>query len=210
MIFHTPKKLPSQFLSGFTLIELLVVMAISLSLMSVVLFNYSTFTDKLGLSGAMQELAISVRQSQVYGLTVKEVSTGGGNFDSAYGVHFDSTSGSNTSYVIFADMNNNHKYDLGSGCGSGFTECIEQVFIRGGVCISGFCDDAACPPGGYPGARMLDVTYKRPNPDARVYFSDAAGSIIGGSSNTGVVILTSPKGKTLSATIGLTGKIWVH
>ncbi|MCX6702243.1 MAG: type II secretion system protein [Candidatus Zambryskibacteria bacterium] len=193
--------------NGFTLTEALVSLAIVTLIMSSVLFNYSTFSDNLALSSAGQELAITIRQAQTYGLTVKEVSSGGGRFDSAYGLCFDKDDAGN--YYLFADLNGDKKYDVGSGCGSGptNTECVEKFTLRNNVKISDVCDGSACPP--QPAVRMMDVTFLRPNPEANINFTNNGGIIVVGPSLTGKVILISPRNKTITITIESTGQVLV-
>ena len=77
--------------------------------MSVVLFNYGSFTDNLALSAAGQEVSIAIRQAEVYGLSVKEVTPGSGNFNLAYGVHFSPATPND--YILFVDKNANNVYD---------------------------------------------------------------------------------------------------
>ncbi len=186
---------------GFSVPELLVTIAIVGIIMSSVLFNYGTFNNDLALSSAAQELSISVRQAQTYGLTVKEVTAGGGQFTFAYGVYFDVSSPSN--YYLFADTNGNSKYDVGSGCGSGSTECVEKFVLRNNIKVYEVCA-STCP---HATAKGLHVTFLRPNPDAVIYFTDVSGVIVGGVSTTGKVVLTSPTGKKSTITIESTGQV---
>ena len=174
-------------------------------ILSVILFNYTVFSDSLGLTAAGQEMAIAVRQAQTYGLSVKEVRPGGGNFDSAYGVHFDVNSPNG--YLLFADVDGSKTYDAGNGCGSFTTECIERFYFRNGITISpnGLCDGNSCPP--QASVRMMDITFLRPNPDARIYFTNNGGMIKIGPSLTGKVLLVSKKNKTITLTIESTGQV---
>jgi len=55
------------------------------------------------------DIALSLREAQVYGLGVKDV--GAGVFDVSYGVHFDINTPS--SYIFFADLNDNLIYEDG-------------------------------------------------------------------------------------------------
>ena len=192
---------------GFSLVELLVSIAIITLIISTVLYNYGGFNDRLAISAAAQEIAVAVRQAQTYGLTVKEVIVGGGGFSSAYGVYFDFNSDP-TNYYIFADTNSNGKYDVGSGCSSGSTECIEKFILRNGVTITNVCNESACPP--LASVKMMDVTFLRPNPDARIYFTNGGGQIVVGPSLTGKVVLTSKKGNTVTVTIESTGQVSVQ
>jgi type II secretory pathway pseudopilin PulG len=195
----------ANFTTGFTLVEMLVSVLIITLIMATVLFNYSSFNDRLALSSAGQELALVIRQAQTYGLTVREVKSTPGVFDKAYGVFFDTTDPAN--YYLFADSLNvaNNIYDVGSGnCASATTECIEKITLRNGIRITSICNESACPPSS---STKIHVTFLRPNPDARVYFTGGASTF--GPYLTGKVILTSPKGKTLTITIESTGQVYV-
>ena len=195
---------------GFTLVELLISISIITVLLSVVLYNYGQFNDNLALSSAGQEMAIAIRQAQTYGINVREISVGTGNFTAAYGVYFNP--GSNPSnYYIFADTDGNKAYNAGSGCGTGNTECVEQLTLRNGVKITSICDgtNTCPPPPGGSSVKNMTVTYTRPNPDASINFLNNGGQIKA-SSPTGKVTLTSPKLKTLTVTIESTGQVSVQ
>lgn len=185
---------------GFTLIEMVVSLAIVTAILTVVLFNYSSFTSNLALSSAAQELAITIRQAQVYGLIVREVAPGGGNFQSAYGIYIDKVA--NTGYVIFADTNNNKIYNNPG-------ELIQSITFRDGIKISDVNNGTANSPSG---SSRIHVTFLRPNPDARIYFTDSSGTFIGNTPptsgyTTGKIVLISPSGKTLTITIQNTGGV---
>lgn len=198
----------SKLNKAFTLIELLVTISILSVLMLVTVFSYSNFNDRLSLSSAVQELAISIRQAQSYGLNVKERGVGSGLFDSAYGIYFDLDD--LTRYTVFVDTNGNRVYDEGNGCGSASTECIQESVLRDGVLISQICDGLNnCPPAAGFSVRNLNVTFLRPNPDARIYFANNGGSIMA-SSNTGKVVLISKKGITSGVTIENTGQVYAQ
>jgi prepilin-type N-terminal cleavage/methylation domain-containing protein len=200
--------------AGFTLIEALVSLVIISVIMSTVLFNYGVFSDNLALSSSAQEVAVTIRQAQTYGLTVREVSVGGGAFDKAYGVYFNKTEPG--SYYLFADSSGvaNKKYDVGTGvCGSITTECIEKFTLRNGVTINDVCNEATCS----ITSTAMNVTFLRPNPDAKIYFTDSAGTFVDKSPVvspftgylSGWVVLRSPKGKRLNVTIESTGQVLV-
>jgi prepilin-type N-terminal cleavage/methylation domain-containing protein len=191
---------------GFTLIEMLVTVSIATVIMSTVFFNYATFIDRLAISSAGQEMAIAVRQAQTYGLTVKEVTVGGGQFSAAYGIYFDLSDPTN--FYLFADTNADNKYTVGSGCGSGSTECVEKFILRNNIRITGICDATTCPP--VVGATRLTATFLRPTPDAVIYFANNANALVAGPSTKGKVVLTSPKGSVTNVIIDSTGQILVQ
>lgn len=191
--------------NAFTVIELIVSMAIISFMLSVVLYNYGNFNDNLSVSAATQEMSVIVRQSQAYGINVKEGGVGTGQFNYAYGMYFSSQSP--TSYYIFVDSNSNNKYDVGSGCGSGSTECVEKIDLRNGVTISSVCDSASCPP---VGVTSLHITFLRPNPDARIYLANSSNTITSGPLSVGKVKLTSTKGTAKYVIIESTGQITIQ
>ena len=202
-------KIKNNNYGGFTLVELTVTLSIALLLMSIVLFDYRNFNDNLALSSAGQEIAISIRQAQTYGIDVREVSAGGGVFSAAYGVYFDKNL-SPSDYYVFADKNGNKLYDPGVGnCGSATTECIEKVTLRNGVTVSSICNVQAsvttCPPN--VSTVSMHVTFLRPNPDAVIYFANSSGTVTFSNQLTGKVRLISRAGKTLDITVENTGQI---
>ena len=192
---------------GFTLTELMVVIGIATVLMSVSLYDYKAFTDKLALSAAAQEMAIAIRQAQTYGLNVKEATAGGGDFTRAYGIYFSTLDPYN--YYIFVDKNTVNKlYDVGSGaCGTALTECIEKVSLRNGVSISSITNTNGCAVTN--NATALHVTFIRPKPDANINFTNGSGTPCSGQTDAKIV-LTSPKGKIASTSIEITGQVYTQ
>lgn len=188
---------------GFTIIELLVSMSIVVVILSVVVFNYRSSGDSLATDSLAQEIAITIRQAQTYGLGVR--STSSGVFTHAYGVHFNPVSNP-TTYILFADkLTANGSYDAGSGsCGSATTECVQIFNMRDGVTITGVCSNSTCYSSG---TRSANFTFIRPSTDASI-------RITGGGSTTnpvnGGVIITSPRGSTATITIQNTGQILVQ
>jgi prepilin-type N-terminal cleavage/methylation domain-containing protein len=199
-------KLLFRRIKGFSIVELIVTVAIISMIMSVVMYNYSVFNDNLALSSAAQEVAIAIRQAQTYGLNVKEVTSSGGQFTSAYGIYFDKGTDT-TNYYIFADNDADRVYDVGSGCGSGSTECVSKISFRNNVRISNICSSSTCPPSG---AVMMDVTFLRPNPDSKIYFTDASGTIVSGPATQGKVTLISAKNRTVNVVIESTGQVSIQ
>lgn len=194
---------------GFSVIELLVSIAVGTVLLAVVVTNYYTSNDKLAIQSAAQELSIVIRQAQAYGLAVKESVTGSGAFTYAYGVYFNYNSVTNAStYQLFVDRDNDNFYDVGSGtCGALTTECVETLTLRNGIKISAIHNSLSAIPAG---ATSLNITFKRPNPDAVIYFKDNSGTTILGPTTRGKVILTSPRGTTATISVDNTGQILIQ
>lgn len=192
------------FVKAFTLIEVMISVAIVSVIAAVVLFNYSTFSDNLSLSAAAQEVVLDIRRAQTYGLSVKEATAGGGQFDSAYGVRFEGGI-SATNFVLFVDRDRDGQYDAGGVCGTAGSECVENIVFRDGVTIASIHGNGNGTPGG---ADSLEFTFLRPNPDAIIQFLKN-GSVVA-TPTLGRVKLISKKGKTLFVAVLNTGQISIQ
>lgn len=187
---------------GFTLVEMIVSISIMSLIVTIVLFNYSSSGDNLATSSAGQEVAITIRQAQTYGLAVRPTSSG--VFLYAYGVHFNPTSNP-TGYYLFADKDDDGVYDAGTGsCGSATTECVQAFTFRNGITATGVCSISTCYSSG---TRSINFTFLRPSPDAAIYVT---GGGLNSTPGKGSVILTSPKGKTVTITVENTGQILIQ
>jgi prepilin-type N-terminal cleavage/methylation domain-containing protein len=178
---------------GFSLIELLVVLAMMSMISGVVLVSNSTFSSRMVIDNLAHSIALTIREAQTYALSVKEDPSG--DFP-GYGVHFDSMTP--TQFVIFADSDGDRIYDPGSGCGSGSTECLERKILNNGMHIL----MVSCVPGCT--SPNLDITFTRPNPDARI----RSGAI--DTYAQGIVTLQSSKGFTRTISVWTTGQISVQ
>jgi prepilin-type N-terminal cleavage/methylation domain-containing protein len=158
---------PASTQGGVTLIELMVVIVIFVIMSGVVLFNYSQFRSSTSIQNLADDIALSIRKAQSYAIGVRGSS---GAFNFGYGVHFttaDSTSenaGSNKSFVLFANIDNDNKYDSSSQCGNPTSgnECLEVLNITSADEIS----EISVRVNGEKNVRdTLDIFFKRPNPE---------------------------------------------
>lgn len=190
---------------AFSLIELVIVSAIITVISAVILANNNTFSNNVLLGNLAYDVALSIRQAQVFGISTREVSPGGSNFTTAYGVSF--ATAAPTTYTLFADTNNSASstdgiYNLGDATVQTFT-------LQGGYRISQLClvDGLGAETCSSPsGPRWtVHITFKRPNPDARII------AVITGSGiaeyKGAKIELRAPKGKTRRVSIELTGQI---
>ncbi len=92
---------------GFSMVELMISIGIFMLITGILLANFPSFSSKISLENLAYEIALSIREAQIYGLSVKQFGTGG--FDYGYGIHFDNTD--YNSFILFADINANQKYD---------------------------------------------------------------------------------------------------
>lgn len=175
---------------GFTLVELLVTISIFVILTGVVLFNQSRFNSTILLKNLAYDTALTIRQAQTYGINIKEFNEGDGN-DSQfvpYGVHFDKNQ-ANKSFILFADTEFNLKTnpDLTPFNPNGIKDlgkcnpsegCVNRYSIKRGNYISDLCveDGSGC-----NSVDTLDIMFRRPNPDAKIFgdgADDKTGAVI--------------------------------
>ncbi len=147
--------------SGFTLIEMIVVVAIVLIMSAIVLGNLPAFRDKTSLDLVAQEVAITIRQAQVFGISTR---VAGGSFPS-HGIYFDSSV--KDQFVLFADLagGRTNAYDVGDGCGEITTECVELFKLTGGITIDGIKDNQN------NSLLALNIIFQHPDPEAHFYGS---------------------------------------
>ncbi|TSC54853.1 MAG: Uncharacterized protein LiPW30_319 [Parcubacteria group bacterium LiPW_30] len=145
---------------GFTIIELLVVIGIIGLLSSVTLANYRDVSARISLENLVQQMAIIVRQAQVYGISVAKTKNVVSEYP-PYGVHFNTSPA--TSFILFVDND-------GSGQYSGQSEDVEIINLKNNNVISGLSGNkisSSClnilPLG------TLDIIFTRPNPEAVFY-----------------------------------------
>ena len=178
------------------MIELVVVTGIMVLMSSILLGNYNRFGGAITLRNVVYDVALTMREAQTYGISVRKFGEGAGSFGAGYGVHLEKTSPSN--YVMFADaVNSNGLYDAG--------ESVNLYSMTGGYQI---IDLRATPTGG--GAEVsdldeLDILFKRPDPDAYIRTNDDTNNL----HQRACIIIRSPRGDVLSIEVELTGQISV-
>lgn len=171
---------------GFTLVELLVSIAIFTAITTIAVYNHAGFNGSILLTNLSYEIALSIRQAQVYGVSVRQGASQG--FNSGYGVHFDTSLP--TQYVLFEDKNVNNVRDSG--------EDLQTFNITKGNRISKLCFNSATP----CNAATADVTFIRPNPDAYIKSAGSAYSTID-------ICVSSPQNVVRRVTVESTGQISV-
>ncbi|MDP2593590.1 MAG: type II secretion system protein [bacterium] len=199
-----------NFRRGFTLIELVISIAIFLLVATVALFGYGKFRESITITNLSYDVALSIRQAQTYGLSVREF---GGAFDAGYGVHF--SKDRPNSFVLFADINGDKKFNdtgIGNSCEDS-SECVSVFLIGGQNRINYFCakvpfpDTSEC---SYNGGVLeaMDIVFTRPNTKANFTATRNAG---GSQPNYESVDIhmASEGGKSRTVTIYKTGQISV-
>lgn len=147
---------------GFTLVELMVSISIFAVITAVVLIRNNEFNSGILFSNMVYEIALSIREMQTYGITVRASDTG--TFQNGYGVYFNSSETEKNSLVQFTDIPNvsgvrNQSYDNPA-------EKLFKLNLKPGnfieeikVCDSGnVCSQVS----------EVAITYVRPEPDATI------------------------------------------
>lgn len=179
---------------GYTLIELLIVTGIFVIVSGIVLANNARFGGMITLENFAYDVALSIRQAQVYSIAVQRV--GSNDYGSAYGMYF--TSGSPATYELFADtLTVNGLYDSG--------ELLQVTNMNGGYKVSSLCVRTVGATAETCGLSRLDITFKRPEPDAYIR-SDGVTTL----HEAGRIIVISPRGETADIVIESTGQISIQ
>ncbi len=203
---------------GFTMLELVVSVGIMLGIISMVLSNQNTYTEGASLKNLANDIGLSLRQAQIYGISVKALPNTE-DFTGAFGIDFNLTSGSgnNTMYLFFADRGvqdgyYNYTGDW-AGCPTGGTsECLQKMTTSTGNIISSLCpinndDVSVCA----EGVVRADITFLRPETSASIVLFVSNGGQIPPTSYKGVEInLASVSGGTRSVRVYDTGQISVN
>ena len=186
--------------AGFTLIELLVICAILVVVSGVILANNTAFGGAVLLESMAYDMALAVREAQVYGVSVARF--GAGIYSAGYGMHFDT--GSPGTFVLFADVLDpaDGLYEEG--------EIVSSTDLQRGYRIISLCStqtDVAevC------GYSRLDISFIRPEPDAWIS-ADGASCILasGVCKESARIILQSPRGDKTSVVVSINGQIFVE
>jgi prepilin-type N-terminal cleavage/methylation domain-containing protein len=202
------------FTKGFTLVELMVTITIMLIMTAVVFFNYNSFNDSSLLSAFAYDMSLTIRQAQVYGVATREgnstsqsgqittASIGSGNFSYPYGVHFDKNS-TTAPLVLFIDVNKDGKYVLGDD-----GQPLQSYTFQRGIKIYQLCVTDTTE---HCDVNALDITFKRPDPEAIVSAFDMSSSrIYPSSSSARIVLHNSGDSLTKSVAVYSTGQISVQ
>ncbi len=151
------------------MIELVVVIGIFTLISAIILGNYPSFNQKMAVTNLAHQIALEIRQAQVYGLSAKESAISSAIFP-GYGIYF--SRDIPTSFVLYTDINGDKKYNhtgTGRDCSSN-SECLESVSIANGDNIRDICGTTGvttrC-----ASAFQLDfanVVFTRPDPEANI------------------------------------------
>jgi prepilin-type N-terminal cleavage/methylation domain-containing protein len=178
---------------GFTLLELLVVMSIFVVISTLLVANYNKFGSNLSITSLAHDIALSIREAQVYGIAVKRADTQEQVY--WYGIRFSNSDALN--YFIFADIDKDGRYGSGD-------QVMKRYTLGNGNSIKKVCGYNTGNSGNPCGSvQWVDIVFKRPNPEAFMYANT------GTPYNGTVVCIQSPKGKNKVVVVEATGQISV-
>lgn len=177
-------------------------------LTAIVAFNYGSFNNQITLTNLAYEVAMQVREAQVFSLGVRGAN---GNFDTRYGTYFNENA--NSSFIYFADNNDTGVCNNSSSggqicdCVTNGSECLNIVSLTRNMTIDSLLFSKTGDPLTSTDPThedSLHITFKRPNPDA---------IILNGLNDTkyaGVaIIIKSPDNKYKAVVVLSSGQISV-
>ncbi len=187
---------------GFTVIEILVVAGIITVVSSLVFANNSRFGGQVLLRNLAYDIALSVRQAQVFGISVQRFDPTN-TYAPAYGIHFSASSP--TGYLLFADVLDpqNGTYEC-PDAGTANCELIQSTTIQSGYRVSTLC---ATPAGEAEVCDLddLDISFQRPEPDAHIRANGDPAL-----HESARIELVSPRGDLKSVRVEVNGQISVE
>ena len=203
---------------GFTLVELLVSISIIVIITSFVVAGQDTYVGGAALKGDLSEIALSLSEARAYGLGVRELTPGSGDFSAAYGIEFrlPSAGGSDSSYVSFADLGSPKDGVYGGtwACSiGGGSECLSKKTFSRNNKIDSICVIYNSGGGNCAGDNVdrVAVSFLRPDTEAIIKFFNNGGLPFTPSNYKGVEInLEAPSGDIKSVSVFTTGQISIQ
>ena len=169
------------------------------------MFQQAKFNSATLLRSLTYSVALSMRQAQVYGTSVKEFS---GTFAPGYGVYIPASGASAGMYYLFADI---VPAGAGNGAYDNSTEALPVFTLGRGYVIGSLCaviSGGSCTP-----VSSLTVFFRRPNPDACIATNLSPGACAPGAtavySSAYVTLMSTGNNETRSIKVSNTGQIAV-
>ncbi len=196
---------------GFSLVELLVSIGIFVLITSVIVISQHNLGGTILITNLSYDVALSVRQAQVYGVSVSSVGQATPSFQKSYGIHFEQSG----YYVLFAvDIGGDQRYDASvnntsTGCMPS-SKCISFFKIEQGNVISRFCADSYCAGAGTNNTiSAMDIIFTRPNPEPTIY-AYKNGALVSNTAGNATITVMSPQSLTKVVGVLSSGQIAVQ
>lgn len=183
--------------------------AIIVVISGIVLIDNNKFGGEVTLENLAYDIALSVRQAQVYGIAVQRFGTS--NFTISYGMQFSTLSP--TTYVLFGDTEGTGLYDAGASPSEVVnTTDITQGYVIASICAISQVGGSQCVP-----VTTADILFKRPEPNAYISVGTNGNPPVSCPNNlltacyySVQITLESPKQSTRTVEIDETGQIAVQ
>ncbi len=193
---------------GFSLIEMLMVMGIFAFLSGMIFVNYGKFNTKASLDNLTHQVALVIRQAQVYGISVSQ-----GDQFKGYGVYFSTaTPEDKVKFILFKDYNpQDKKYNPRTNpCGGDANdECLGKISIQSGDVVNKIIANGETSAPGIE-LREANIVFTRPSPDAQMTgLRGDNGANIDNIADLEVYLL-SPRGPENKVVVWSTGQIAVE
>ena len=198
---------------GFSLVELLVSVGIVTVILSIIVLNQRSYTESTTISNLAENMSLSLSEAQAYGLAVKEISPGTDDFTAGYGISVSMLEqGDELGFILFTDRNDSEHYDGDWSCDTGpSSECLEKVEFPEGYHIESFCVLRTTGADQCGEVRRADISFHRPNVEARMAFFNSGGNPFTTPNLKGVrITMESPSGLTKSVVVYTTGQLSVQ
>ena len=187
--------------AGFSLIELMVAVSIFLIITSVILFNQNKFSSNILITNIAYQVALSIRQSQVYGSGSK-LDTSAVTTRYGYGNHFtvnNSSPGTPGNFIFFADnggIGSSYAGDYIYDGAATNDKLLDTISFTQGQYVKKIC---ARPIGSLTldcsSIHFLDIVFVKPNADAYISTDQLSYSISGGARYSEAdIMVSSPLG----------------
>ena len=204
-------KARTRWTRGFTLIEMLAVIAIVTVITGVTIVNKKSFNDSVTLTNLAYDVALTIREAQVYGTAVRSSLNGATvTFTNGYGVNFDEVSQNAliTQYRFFIDGSGgpqNLQYDSGETELKRYTLAPGYSFF---FCIGDNVSWPLCSNTASNGTQKISIVFKRPDPDAN-FTIDTGGQPAVPNLNRIRITVVAPNGNQREVAVYKNGQIVV-
>jgi len=191
---------------GFSIIELMIAVAIFIILTSVAFYGYADFNNDMVMTNQAYELSLHVRQAQVYGIAVRGGSGAvGSEFTASYGV---AANVGSSVVTIFRDANDDGLYDPSDPA----EPALELLTFARGVEVCRICaitTGTDVESGCSNAYDDVSISFKRPDPDARVAINDVPFDS-GPSYALTRLAIQAPNGRERYVDVTVTGQVSVR
>lgn len=149
-----------DFRGGFTMIEMTITIFIIAIIATIVLANFSGFGENVAMQRSAQEFALLIRQAQNMSLSVRQIETSAGRIvPPAIGVYLNVSLPE--SYILFADLDNNKRYDPSIDAKIG-----NDIFFEKRVKIDSLLDQNSIP------QTVINIVFAAPEASVTIYNQD--------------------------------------